>query len=1228
MKTLLIPLLPFLACGAITDTRVEVTNTQAIIRYTAPDISACSMEVSESATYSPLVHDIDSSLFSGANLDSRVGNVANGTERVFVVGKRSADLASDGMRYSRALQQNTTHYYRITCGADAATGSFHTAHFAVGSTYNEPLPPDPDNPGQYSYPTIDWSQPTNAATPGVTMSTSGATVTFSGSVPTTDLEAGDILFINSGPQAGQSRRVASRADSTHATLGTSFQVNQSAGTDWLRRTPERTNTQQIIDPKTGFLIRRITGPHQGYRYDYASSGTPRIDTVTPGTGWSNGTVGAITSIDSNVATFSGGCSPTCPWLVMHPASSASPATVYDDEEKQLNAVIVQVAGSATGTGDDAKLQVCLSADGATCRSVVHEVDMSGCSSTCYLGDEWPVLKYWITGASDVAASYINRVEFFGAKGAILIRKKTANNAISIDYVGASYVFGFGSGWPTQSYQICSDNYDTQIYKGTTRTGYRCLFYSTGGSAFYFIDKDTGDSAPTSVNWVAAGSDAGGGWPTTALAHSAQLGWNPSDPRVVYGSSPRVGGGTNILKSTYIGNNLDMGPFSPSNPPGSYLQSVSTLTQGASLESKAETFLTGHSRIMRAAEWSGSCTSAQVVDDTYMTAGCFLNGQDTGYGWDLVIGLSGAKTGEIVAARSTHSVYPYRFNTLHSWPSRRVTGGWLYAGSNDLASSNVCTAGPFRTELAAAMSAPGTGQDVACPNPLPTNKTGNGVCTQVKVMGDLYKPSTSCSWENTNRGDPPSGFLDMQAARAGDVFKIDSERVQVVAKDAACSDPNAPCAWTFLRGIDNSAPAAHNAGSNVTASRANSAQFFNYAADPYGEGGYRDGNIAWSYTGHCGPVLNQRMGCVTTTTMCHLPNYPCYSIFAGTIPEISAQYANSASAYASAAAQQFAGVTGDPYSSDSHLSYQQRTGEAIGWMIDSFPESGPQLSGQTWNLVAGSTSLYSTTFSPLKQRPTEGACINRALVDVTPGPIVDGTAGEYTFCTGASCRAGATSGVAFVNCPDAVPATSKSCTLSASPDASQICLYNTSSMAHGYRQVWIDHIDPFGSWERNLGAFFQHHRMSVDAYTTGVGTFDGEWMFFRTRWADGIRSDVYALHLGESPPTDSVNRETFQPVNVQIHGVPSGATSVVAEFGYDANFRCTHRPEACEAVGPVVNEASPFYYASEAFSGQSCTSGCTVAMPALSQRVLYYRLKYLDEGGSVVSTTSPLVAVTP
>ncbi len=125
----------------------EVSNTQALITFAAPNDNPCTIRVSESPTMSPLVHAVDSALFSSAD------TVAAGAG-LFVAGKRVTRHALDGNDYSLALQANTLHYWDRTCGSSVDTGTFTTANIPAGSTLAEPPTANPSVPGAWNLPTI------------------------------------------------------------------------------------------------------------------------------------------------------------------------------------------------------------------------------------------------------------------------------------------------------------------------------------------------------------------------------------------------------------------------------------------------------------------------------------------------------------------------------------------------------------------------------------------------------------------------------------------------------------------------------------------------------------------------------------------------------------------------------------------------------------------------------------------------------------------------------------------------------------------------------------------------------------------------------------------------------------------------------------------------------------------------------------------------------------------
>src|SRR5260370_971421 len=132
---------------------VGTTNTQAVLAYSAPDAAPCTVKVSQQPSLTPLVRDVDPALFPGSDQDTRPETITAQTGRVFVVGKRITQRASDGNNYSRALETYATHYYQVVCGSAVATGSFTTANIPLGMPYNDVPQVDESNPGQWMIPT-------------------------------------------------------------------------------------------------------------------------------------------------------------------------------------------------------------------------------------------------------------------------------------------------------------------------------------------------------------------------------------------------------------------------------------------------------------------------------------------------------------------------------------------------------------------------------------------------------------------------------------------------------------------------------------------------------------------------------------------------------------------------------------------------------------------------------------------------------------------------------------------------------------------------------------------------------------------------------------------------------------------------------------------------------------------------------------------------------------------
>ncbi len=132
------------------------TETQVVVAYTAPDTGPCSVAVSLSASFTPLVHDVNPAYYSGADTDlSRGGTIVLGRERAVVIGQRVVETATDGIKRSRALEAARVHYVQVTCGADTATASFQTENIPLGRTRGEALRADPAKSFSYLQPSTN-----------------------------------------------------------------------------------------------------------------------------------------------------------------------------------------------------------------------------------------------------------------------------------------------------------------------------------------------------------------------------------------------------------------------------------------------------------------------------------------------------------------------------------------------------------------------------------------------------------------------------------------------------------------------------------------------------------------------------------------------------------------------------------------------------------------------------------------------------------------------------------------------------------------------------------------------------------------------------------------------------------------------------------------------------------------------------------------------------------------
>jgi hypothetical protein len=231
----------------------------------------------------------------------------------------------------------------------------------------------------------------------------------------------------------------------------------------------------------------------------------------------------------------------------------------------------------------------------------------------------------------------------------------------------------------------------------------------------------------------------------------------------------------------------------------------------------------------------------------------------------------------------------------------------------------------------------------------------------------------------------------------------------------------------------------------------------------------------------------------------------------------------------------------------------------------------------------------------------------------PGALIDDTK-PWTFCyayKANECRPGAAAGDLFVVAKNAhvefgqcIIGTLKLYTP---------CVTNLWPYAAWVEQRDTQRSDPTGNRFRRftmglVGPAAQY------MYNTPHPVPDHSWMFIRSSWANGVRNDALAYRIPPPAADDGIDRSNYIPVSVKL---PAGSRFVRIRFGYAengplANLFCTTRQEGCL----TDSQTAPFAFErTDALAPQDCRSGCTVNIPALSGRVLYYRIESSTDGAT-------------
>ena len=298
------------------------------------------------------------------------------------------------------------------------------------------------------------------------------------------------------------------------------------------------------------------------------------------------------------------------------------------------------------------------------------------------------------------------------------------------------------------------------------------------------------------------------------------------------------------------------------------------------------------------------------------------------------------------------------------------------------------------------------------------------------------------------------------------------------------------------------------------------------------------------------------------------------------------------------------------------------------------ETGEGLFGNRVSLVNGTTQTYLITF-PNGQTPDPkhtgfiGWAGYHQLGDKSGPSSTIGDLDSYRYCyvyNAGECVAGSTAGQMYVSVPH--------------DTATQQCLVNwyaenatciSNQYPYGFWVAQWDSAanDPQGTRGRRLTSAFVAPGRQYN-FTNAKPTPDGKWLLVQAEWLEGQRTDMFWLKLPPWPAiSDDPGSNPFSSgVSISRGGAPGDSMRVAfgyGENGSPASFFCTSRAEKCYASAEATIP-NPFLFASEGESYTACAPDCTVNIPAISGRVLYYQVEW--KNGSTVTTEPPQVVAVP
>lgn len=1271
---------PNLAMGQLVVQTSGISNTQALLAYRIEEGEApCVVEVWEGEQLPgvgqdrPLVHDVNPALFEDAHLDNRSGNASFSGWRVAVIGQRRVSKATNNRLYSRALQTNTPHIARVTCGAQVALVHFTTANLPTGATHPENPPFNADGFGNYGWPTIDWTNHDQTYIDPLT---------------------GVLLkrFTSAGEWGSRVNRTFAAGQAIATPAWSTPQNALSGATSSLAAT-------STADSPLFLAIKPETFPPGHLGGFFPDRGADDIAIRLYGSGnnstAANRMVSVCLSIDSGQSCYSDSLPVTLPSGSANEVGlfpSSFPSAMYtgwgarpvrQEHWPRMGKVSV-AAGTVTLT-----------------RNLYNAVvPSSEVDSNSVFDVAWPQgTRIWIQGSpcavqfctvDSVLDGYhlklqeefaLPETDYRSANFGFRITKVSGTGTVSLS-ARYEYAWSFAFTLPyTGGTDQCSvKKVTTNVTANgtpltTPRSGYLCVFPFSGlfNGALYFVDTDNGDfrfisafRTPSAIpNHVSADLPLG----AVTNAGLINASFDPDNPAIMYTSLKTNSGRRAIFKLTYGGDYRTLrfnyrggeGGDTPANiPDGMIWENVTRSSNGRDLQSQIDQRFLAYDKT-RFGSFDDS-RLAGVVDHFAMFTLNYGN-QDSPC-WNFVFDL---RNGNLLNGFNSLDGLGSPLLRWAGCHSTSVTGPFFGISNNALVQGNTNSnyGGPFTTKVTALLRLSGLDTDDTrigwpidtaynnnCPAGLSprwiaAGATGNR-CLTVRVPGE---PCSAAATANEKIWSPCPRDASASMAQPlveGDLLgdaslrPADGERFRIVRRTDLPSGElefvlqrNAVKTWCAFREPGND-------GIITGPSQMTHVNGWSLMVVPSGEtceGGiiyYDPKTNAFSQesrfliSGHFDLGVSPQDSFHTLLGSGFVVRYnqPRQSLGAREDFYIEKDPV-------------FEGVRSftSAFTMQSYGSIRQWAAPQAErrWALDfrhingstgTRPEAPGQVVGEVRTLSAqpGTRNVYrlpiigAVHYKKLPLLVFAGYHLLQEFSSASMGDVLT-DAQPWRFCYAyriGECRSGSQAGDLFAVIPGAM--LFDRCWTSQT-SLNVPCAFSNHAHANWVVQFDISRADAVGAGFRRISMGLSGPSRQY-VYANARATPDGKWAILPGFWLDGAKQELLAAKLPPFTATDNRNRASFVDYEIQLTPPPVGSAVTVSfgyrEFGEAGDFYCTARQEQCIAGSP--SSTTPFRFASEfsaALHARECAAGCTLTVPAVADRVLYYRLQYYDESGTKV-----------